>query len=211
MLRRSHFCFVLAGLAGVLPGALRAQGRDTQIGFELGYSHAQFSPVGTPAATQDGSIIAGFLSRRIAGPLSAQIELMLSRRGGGLTAPDATGTFLGTAQLVYIEIPVLARITVPVGRLRPVLLGGGSFAVSVGCELQVEGSDNLEQQRCDGDSATVALAGSDFNAIIGGGLEYTLRSATLRLELRRIVGLRNLAPGQDLKNRVWAVLVGITF
>jgi hypothetical protein len=211
MLRRSQFCLVLAGLVGVLPGALRAQGRDTQIGFELGYSHARFSPVGVSSATQEGSIIAGFLSRRIAGPLSGQIELMLSRRGGGLSAPDASGTFLGTAQLVYIEVPVLARITVPVGRLRPVLLGGGSFAVSVGCELQVAGADNVEQERCDGDSATVALAGSDFNAVFGGGLEYTTRSATLRLELRRIVGLRNLAPGQDLKNRVWAVLAGITF
>ena len=211
MLRRSQFCLVLAGLVGVLPGALRAQGRDTQIGFELGYSHARFSPVGAPTATQEGSIIAGFLSRRIAGPLSGQIELMLSRRGGALSAPDASGTFLGTAQLVYIEVPVLARVAVPVGRLRPVLLGGGSFAVSVGCELQVAGADNIEQERCDGDSATVALAGSDFNAVFGGGLEYTTRSATLRLELRRIVGLRNLAPGQDLKNRVWAVLVGITF
>ena len=210
MHRRSHFSLLLAGLVGVLPGALRAQGRETQIGFELGYSQAKFSPAGTPSATQEGSIVAGVLSRRIAGPLNGQIELMLSRRGGGLSAAAPGGALLG-AQLVYIEVPVLARITVPVGRLRPVLVGGGSFAVSVGCELQVEGTDNIEQERCDGDSATVALAGSDFNAVFGGGLEYTMRSATLRLELRRIVGLRNLAPGQDLKNRVWAVLAGITF
>jgi hypothetical protein len=210
MLRRSHFCLVLAGLIGVLPPGLRAQERGTQIGFELGYSRAQFYPLGTLNESREGSLVAGFVSRRIAGPLSGQIELMMSRKGGGLSAAEAGGTVAGTVQLVYVEIPVLARVVLPIGRLRPVLLGGGSLAVSVGCELQMEGADNIEQERCDGDS-TASLAGSDFSAIFGGGLEYPLRSATLRLEVRRVLGLRNIAAGQELKNRVWAVLLGITF
>jgi hypothetical protein len=210
MLRRSHVYLVLSGLIGVLPRGLPAQERGTQIGLELGYSSAQFRPAGTLNESREGSLVAGFVSRRIAGPLSGQIELMFSRKGGGLSAAGTGGTVLSSVQLVYVEVPLLARVAVPLGRLRPVLIGGGSLAISVGCELQVEGADNLEQAPCDGGSS-VSLAGSDFNAIFGGGLEYPLHSATLRLELRRVIGLRNLSAGEDLKNRVWAVLLGITF
>jgi hypothetical protein len=210
MARRLQLCLVLAGLLGALPGEVRAQEPGTQIGFELGYSRSRFQPVGALDESRDGSLIAGFAARRIAGPLSGQIELMFSRRGGGLSTAGATGPVIGTVQLIYVEVPVLARVAVPIGRLRPVLLGGGSFAISVGCELQVEGGDNIEQERCDGDSS-ISLTGSDFNAIFGGGLEYPWHGATLRLELRRMIGLRNIAPTGDLKNRVWAALLGITF
>ena len=210
MLRRPHVCLLIAGLIGALPRGLCAQDAGTQLGFELGYSRSQFHPVGALNESREGSLVAGFVSRQIAGPLSGQIELMFWRKGGGLSAAGASGTVLGSVQLVYVEVPVLARIAVPLGRLRPVLLGGGSLAVSVGCEVQLEGADNIEQEPCDSGS-NVSLAGSDFNAIFGGGLEYPLPNATLRLELRRVIGLRNIAPGEELKNRVWAVLLGITF
>jgi hypothetical protein len=55
------------------------------------------------------------------------------------------------------------------------------------------------------------LAGSDFSAVLGGGLDYPWRGAHLRLEVRRTIGLRNVATSPDVKNRVWAVLLGITF
>ncbi|HTC25249.1 MAG TPA: porin family protein [Gemmatimonadales bacterium] len=210
MVRRSHAWLLLAGLLGAIPHGVRAQGSATQIGLELGYSRARFQPVGVLDESRDGSLVAGFLSRRIAGPLSGQIELMFSRKGGGLTAVGPNGTISGTVQLVYVEVPVLARLAIPVGRLRPVLVGGGALAISVGCEVQAEAADNIEQQRCDSDS-TVSLAGTDFSAVVGGGVEYAMRAATLRLEVRRILGLRDIAAGEGLKNRVWAVLLGITF
>ena len=211
MVRRPHGCLLLGALLAAVPSGVRAQESGTELGFELGYSDAQFVSSGTGGDSRDGSLIAGFLTRRIAGPVSGQIELMFSRRGGGLSATGASGTIAGTAQLIYVELPLLARLTLPIGRLRPVLLGGGSFAVSVGCELQVAGPDNIEQQPCDGPTATVPLAGSDFSAVLGGGIDYPWKSSHLRLEVRRTIGLRDVAAGQDVKNRVWAVLLGITF
>jgi outer membrane protein with beta-barrel domain len=211
MSRRPRTYLALAVLLGALPRGIRAQEPGTQLGFELGYSRARFQPPGPQSDSRDGSVIAGFVSRRIAGPLSGQIELMFSRRGGGLTAQTAAGTTVGTVQLIYVEVPLLARVTLPVGRLRPVLLGGGSLAVSVGCELQAEGVDNIEQQRCDGAGADPSLAGTDVSAIVGGGLEYPWRGSYLRLEVRRTIGLKNLLANDQLKSRVWAVLAGITF
>ncbi len=211
MSRRPCTHLLIGVLLGALPRGIRAQEPGTHLGFELGYSRARFQPAGAQNDSRDGSLIAGFVSRRVAGPLSGQIELMLSRKGGGLTTQTATGTTVGTVQLIYVEVPLLARLSLPVGRLRPVLLGGGSFAVSVGCELQAEGVDNIEQQRCDGAGTDPSLAGTDFSAIVGGGLEYPWRGSYLRLEVRRTIGLENLLANDPLKNRAWAVLAGITF
>jgi outer membrane protein with beta-barrel domain len=211
MTRRPRDRFLLAALLAAVSSEVRAQEPGTRLGFELGYSQARFVSSGTSGDSRDGSLIAGFLERRIAGPLSGQAELMFSRRGGALSAAGPGGGVAGTAQLIYVEIPVLARLTLPVGRLRPVLLGGGSFAVSVGCELQVAGPDNLEQQPCDGPAATVPLTGSDLSAVFGGGIDYGWKGSHLRLEVRRTIGLRDVAAGQDIRNRVWAVLLGITF
>jgi len=208
---RPRVCLLLGVLLGAVPPGASAQQPRTLLGLELGYSRAQFEPPGTPSESRDGSLIAAFVSQHIAGPLSAQLELMFSRKGGGLSAVSSAGTTSGTAQLIYVEIPLLARVALPIGRLRPVLLGGGSFAISVGCELQVQGLDNIAQQRCDGANANPSLAGTDFNAIVGGGLEYPWRSSYLRLEVRRVVGLHDLSASQQIKNRVWAVVAGITF
>ena len=211
MVRRPLDFFLLGLFLVAVPSGARAQESATQLGLELGYSHAQFVSAGGGGSWRDGSLIAGFLTRRLAGPVSGQLEVMFSRRGGGLSATGAGGTIAGTAQLIYVEVPLLARLTLPVGRLRTVLLGGGSFAVSVGCELQVAGPDNIEQQPCDGPAAVVPVAGSDFSAVLGGGLEYPWKGSHLRLEVRRTIGLRDVATSPDVKNRVWAVLLGITF
>lgn len=209
MSRRPLTCLAIGAMLA-LPRGIRAQEPGTQLGFELGYSRARFEPAGTSSDTRDGSLIAGFLSHRIAGPLSGQVELMFSRKGGRLATQTAAGPTVGMVQQIYVEVPLLVRAELPVGRLRPVLLGGGSVAVSVGCELQAEGIDNVEQQRCDGAGADPSLAGTDISAIVGGGLEYPWRGSYLRLELRRTIGLKNLL-ASDLKNRVWAILAGVTF
>lgn len=210
MVRRPLDCSALALLLAAAPVAVGAQTSATQLGFELGYSQARFAASGTTGDPRDGSVIAGFLTRRFGGPVSGQVEVMFSRRGGGLTATGPGGTVTGSAQLIYVELPLLMRAALPVGRLRPVLLGGGSFAVAVGCELEAVAPGN-EQQPCDGAGAVVPLAGSDFSAVVGGGLEAPFRNSYVRLELRRTIGFRDIAAGQDIKSRVWAVLLGVTF
>ena len=76
MSRRRLACLVISVLLGAIPRGVRAQQPGAQLGFELGYSRARFQPAGSLSESRDGSLIAGFVSRRIAGPLSGQIELM---------------------------------------------------------------------------------------------------------------------------------------
>lgn len=198
-------------LLGAVAGGLHAQGSRRALGFELGYSRASFVPGGL-SGVREGSLIGGFIGQRISGPVSAQIELLVSTKGGALAVDTPSGPTRAAVQLVYIELPLLARVALPLGRrLHPVVLGGGSYALSVGCEFQLDVPGAFGQLRCDQAGTGLELVQSDLSAILGGGLEYLWHRSTVRLELRRFIGLRNVVEGGEGKNRAWVALFGITF
>jgi hypothetical protein len=208
--RPSRFIPMLGLLLGAAaPSLLSAQEDDTGVGFELGYSRASFAPGGLTDA-HEGSLIGGFFSQRLAGPLSAQVELLFTTKGGSMSLATPAGPTRAAIQLVYVELPLLARVTLPLGRrVRPVLLGGGSYALSVGCEFQIPGA--FGEARCDQAGSGLELAKSDLSVIVGGGVEYAWRTSAVRLELRRFVGVRDVVQGGEGRNRVWVLLFGITF
>jgi hypothetical protein len=209
--RPSRFIVIVGVCLGAGPSGLRAQGGRTGLGFEVGYSRASFAPSSLTEA-REGSLIGGFISQRVSGPLSGQIELLFATKGGALTAATPDGPVRAAVQLVYIEVPLLARATVPLGRrLKPILLGGGSYALSVGCEFQVEVPGAFGQVPCDQSGTGLQLVKSDMSAIVGGGLEYAWGSSAVRLELRRFIGLRTVVEGSEGKNRAWVALFGVTF
>jgi len=198
-------------LLGAVPGGLHAQDTRRALGLELGYSRASFAPGGLSGA-REGSLIGGFIGQRISGPVSAQIELLFTTKGGALPVNTPAGPASAAVQLVYIELPLLARVALPLGRrLNPVLLGGGSYALSVGCEFQVDAAVAFGELRCDQAGTGLELVRSDMSAIAGGGVEYRWGGSTVRLELRRFIGLRNVVAGGQGKNRAWVAIVGITF
>src|SRR6476660_6394556 len=141
MIRRpARFIIILGLFLGAAPSVACAQGTRppdrTVLGFELGYSRASFEPSGG-TGTRQGGMIGGFIAQRLGSLFAAQAELVFTKKGGSLPAATPTGSTAAAVQLVYVEAPVMARVTLPVGnRLRPVLFGGGSFALSVGCEFQ---------------------------------------------------------------------------
>lgn len=217
MTRRSaRFTLILVLFLGVAPSVAPAQGvrppDRTLLGFEVGFSSSSFEPsAGTGA--REGGMIGSFVAQRLSNLFSAQVELVFTKKGGSLPAVTPTGSTAAAVQLVYVEAPVLARVTLPVGsRLRPVLFGGGSFALSVGCEFQVEVQGVVAESRCDQPGTGLELSSTDWSAILGGGIEYAWkRSTEIRLEIRRFIGLHNVVEGSEGKNRAWVALFGITF
>lgn len=190
------------------PGAAGQLSR-TQIGFQVGYSRAGFSGEPTLSESREGSLFGVFVDRRIAGPAGVQLEFLLAKKGGGLSSAVG-GTPVGIGvQLVYVEMPLLARLTIPTaGAVRPSLFGGGAFALNIGCDFQTEIPGQVLQQGCD-EAGGVSISSTDVSAIAGGGVVWRTGGSEARLELRRGVGLEAVTPG--VKNRVWAVLFGITF
>jgi hypothetical protein len=208
----------LTASAQAVPAAPPSPPRVRQpviLGLQAGYSESGFvGGDGTANENRAGSLFGVFVDRRLTGPLQAQFELFLAKKGGGFTSALGDVPVRISAQLVYLELPVLARLVIPVGssRLRPVLFGGGSVSFNIGCEFQAEVPSQVVQVGCN-DSAGVGipLHEVDFGLIAGGGLEYRRRGTAFRLEFREVFGQREVLADDVLKNRTWAILFGFTF
>jgi hypothetical protein len=207
---------VVAALALAAPVAARAQTSGTTLGFELGFSEAGFvGGAGGLNESRQGTLFGVFLDRHIAGPIDGEAALFFAKKGGGLSVGLQDVPIRISAQLVYLELPLLARIRLPVGRfpIRPVAFGGGSVNFNIGCEFQAEVAGEIGQVPCrdtTGAGGGVALRTIDFGAIVGGGIEYGWRSSAIRLEFREHFGLRPILADDPTKNRTWAILLGLT-
>ncbi|HET7599433.1 MAG TPA: outer membrane beta-barrel protein [Gemmatimonadales bacterium] len=204
----------VAALLLSTPAGARAQAPATTLGLELGYSQAGFvGGTGALDESRQGTLFGAFVDRRIAGPLAAEVALFFSKKGGGISGAVEGVPVRISAQLVYLEVPLLARIAVPVGRfpLRPVVFGGGSLNFNIGCEFQAEVPGQVAQIPCRDSTGTgVEPHTVDFGAVVGGGFEYAWATSAIRLEFREHFGLRRVVPDDPLKNRAWAILFGVT-
>jgi hypothetical protein len=205
---RSH---LLAACLLLTATPLAAQDEHSDIGFQVGYSRARFSDDQSGLGeSRSGSLFGVFVGSNLAGPLSAQLELFLAKKGGGLSTAVESVPVRVSVQLVYLEFPLLARFKIPVGgRLHPNVFGGGSLALNIGCDIQAEIPGVIEQQACD-EAGDIELNTVDAGAVVGAGFEYDWRDSNARLEIRQTFGLREVAPGDPAKNRAWAILFGIT-
>jgi hypothetical protein len=194
-----------------VPPAGWAQRARSEVGFQLGYSNAGFTgQTDQLSESREGTLFGLFWDRDLAGPVSGQVELLFVKKGGGLSGQVQDIPVRISVQLVYVELPVLARISVPTGRRwRPTVFGGASLALTIGCDFQAEVPGQVVQQRCD-EAGGVALAGTDFGLIAGGGLEYQWRASAVRFEFRQEFGLKRVTTS-DVRNRAWALLLGLTF
>lgn len=194
-----------------LAAPLAAQDEHADLGFQLGYSRARFSGEQSGLGeSRNGSLFGVFLGTPVAGPFNLQGELFLIKKGGGLSTTVETIPVQVSIQLIYLELPVLARFVIPVGgRLHPNVFGGGSVALNLGCDIQAEVPGLVAQQACD-EAAGLEVNSFDYAAVIGAGIEYDWRKSNARLEIRQTIGLREVAPGDPAKNRLWAILFGIT-
>ncbi|HET8624159.1 MAG TPA: porin family protein [Gemmatimonadales bacterium] len=187
------------------------QKEHSDLGFQLGYSRARFSGDQSGIGeSRTGSLFGAFIGTPLAGPLNVQAEIFLAKKGGGLSTTIAAVPVQVSVQLIYLEVPLLARIVIPVGgRLHPNVFGGGSVALNVGCDIQAEVPGLVSQEACD-EAGTLQVNTFDLGAVVGAGVEYDWRKSNARLEIRQTFGLREVAPGGLVKNRVWAILFGIT-
>jgi hypothetical protein len=190
---------------------LAAQDEHSDLGFQLGYSRASFSSdVGGLSESRSGSLFGVFVGAPLAGPLSGQAELFLAKKGGGLSAVVNNTPVQVSVQLVYLELPLLARFAIPVGgRLHPNLFGGGAVALNIGCDIQAEIPGVLEQEACD-EAGDVSVTTFDLGYVFGAGIEYDWRDSNARIEIRRTIGVRDVTAKDPTQNRAWALLFAIT-
>jgi hypothetical protein len=212
--RALHICLLLLAL----PTALSAQRgtfvprRRAAVGAEVGYSRTTLGgPDANGLRSRQGAITGIFLQTPLAGPLSLRPELHFALKGGRAQATVEGG---GTAQLdielAYLEVPVLLRVGLPRGRIRPMLFGGPAGALQIGCDLQLIGPDQPVRSTCGAADFTV-FRELDLSYVIGGGLEVRWPQSALSLEGRYTGGLRSVLEGFDVRNRGFGVVLALTF
>lgn len=210
------------GVAVCLAGGSAAAQAGAAVGAEVGYSRADL--IGEDSDLVDarqGAITGVYLHLPLTPMISVRPELLFSLRGGRTlvlltgrdTIPDEVAEL--DIELAYLELPVLARLVLPRGRIRPAVFGGPSLALQIGCDFLFETSDSLSRFTCGeevGQQVVNQVREWDVAWIAGAALELHLPRTTLALQGRYTAGFRSILEGPlDLRNRGVAVLFGLTF
>jgi hypothetical protein len=202
---------VPVALAAQGPGRFR--GPRATVGGQLGYSRSSLGgPDAQGLSSHQGALSGVYLQLPVGGPVSFRPELLFALKGGRAQAAVVGGGVVDIdIGLAYLELPALLRIERPTGRFRPVLFGGPSVALQIGCDLQVIDPSNPFRAECDQQVNVPAFRQFDLGLVVGTGIEVRWPGSALSLEARYMLGFRSVLEEVDIRNRAVGVLVAMTF
>ena len=204
------------GIAICLMAVARDAGAQERsaVGAQVGYSRADLTGENSDLVeSRQGAVTGVYLHLPLNPVVSVRPEVLFSLKGGRILARvEGTSTIaLVDIELAYLELPVLARLTLPRGRFRPVVFGGPSAGLQIGCDFLINTPTDSTHRTCGQDEAT-QVREWDLGWIAGAAIEMHLQRTTLALQGRYSAGFRSVLDGSvDLRNRGMAVLFGLTF
>jgi Outer membrane protein beta-barrel domain len=198
---------------GLVAGARAAAQTTAAVGAEVGYSRADLTGENADLVdSRQGAIAGVYFHLPLNAAVSVRPEFLFTVKGGNIVS-RITGSddlALVDIELAYLELPLLGRLTLPRGRFRPVVFGGPSVGVQIGCDLQIFTPADTVDGTC-GENVT-GVSEWDYGWIAGAAIEMHLPRTTLALQGRYSAGFRSVVEGTvDLKNRGMAILFGLTF
>ena len=130
-----------------------------------------------------------------------QAEVLYSQKG----ADEGEGADAGTYALDYVEIPVLARVAIPVTRLADAgVYAGPSFGIPVNGEF-----------RSDIEAVPDIDYGDDLSTDVGVAVGVDFYSGPVGIDLRYTTGLKDVFDGvrglTDVRNQAFTVSLGYRF
>lgn len=173
-------------------------------GLKGGLNFASFSldpePEGGSTSSQTGIAGGLFLELDLLGPLDIQVEGLFSQKGSKFES-DAGGE--SSTTLSYLEVPVLAKISIP---LAPTM----SYNVHAGPALGFKLSESFDPEL---NSDEDFYKGSDLGAVVGLGLKFNALVSFVTIDARYTLGLSNVLDSDngEAKNRSLTLLVGLGF
>jgi hypothetical protein len=180
----------------------------------VGYSRADLTGENANRVeSRQGAVTGVYLHLPMNSVVSVRPEVLFSIKGGRILTllEDSPDVALVDIELAYLELPVLARLTLPRGRYRPALFGGPSVGLQIGCDFGVTSPDTTVHVTC-GQTSESGIREWDLGWIVGAAVEMHLPRTTLALQGRYSAGFRSVIEGPvDLRNRGIALLFGLTF
>jgi len=143
--------------------------------------------------------------RAFIGLVAIQPELLYVQKGAKCDVDPFTGTDIGetyTVKLDYLQLPVLAAMSVPLPSLvKPRIFAGPYVAYN----LKAQGSyANASPTDLD------FIKAFDYGAVVGIGTDLDFLIAKVMLDGRYTFGLASIhEDGDDVKNRTISVMVGL--
>lgn len=208
-----RFTPIAVAIAFLLAGSpVLAQGID--IGARAGVTFATVGGDDVEGVSSKSGISLGAHLAFDLGPLfSLRPEMNYMQKGSGVEDPDLLGDL--TLNLTYLQIPVLAQVTVP----NPVgpsfyFFAGPAVEIETGCTAEFEGGGISASVDCDNPDADLLTRKSvTWGVVGGGGVGFGLGVGEATLGVRYDYGLTSIddsAAEADIKNRAFSVMVGYT-
>ena len=170
------------------------QNSSSPKGLKLGFNFANVSIENFDGtSTNTGFTLGGFFNYTM-GNILLQPEILFSQKGYEFNTSFSNQT----VNITYLEIPVLAKISLPFSGLNPSLLIGPALGIKLSATLERNGqSSDLE-----------GLKSMDLGIIFG--IDGKLGNLPMILDIRYNLGLTSIADGGSLKNRVFSIMLGYT-
>jgi hypothetical protein len=180
------------------------------VGVQVGYSRTDLAlgAGGNLLNSRQGAITGVYLQFPVRDFLAIRPELLFSLKGGRTFANVKGEPSDIDIELAYLELPLLLRVSIPTGAVRPVLFAGPAVAIQIGCDFTF--AIDSTRATCGQDTLT-NVREWDFGVVGGGGLEMRLRRATVALEARYTVGTRSVLEDVALKNRAFGLVLALMF
>ncbi len=166
-----------------------------------------------------GAAFGGFVNYSINDNIAVQPELLFSMKGA---KSEFEEEILGvkfsmkeTMKLSYLEIPILAKVSIPMeGKVKPVLLIGPSLGILLSAKDKIEMEAAGVSASAEVDIKEI-IKPIDFGLVFGGGVDVAeLGPGNLTVDARYTLGLTSIDDsGLDLsmKNGVISVMAGYSF
>jgi hypothetical protein len=198
-------------LAAAGPAASAYVEKGIILGINL--SNLTGKDLGVDWRTKAGFFGGFALTLPLADFFSIQPGIFYSQKGARHEEPFDSGKIRTQMRLSYFDLPVVARIALPLGpegQYRPYVLGGASYSLKLSSKLQTDYVDYYETPIEEG--TLEGLKKSGLNLILGGGFDFAIQNGRLLLEARYSRSLATIsAEGQEIRLNVVSILVGFLF
>lgn len=158
-----------------------------------------------------GICAGGFITCRLSDLFAIQPELLFTMKGAKAEEEVFGETMKVTMKMNYLEIPVLAKLSIPTpGTVKPSLFVGPSLAIKLSGKAKVEYAGESAEADIE------ELKSTDFGLVFGGGIDFALGQGKLTVDARYTLGLTTTREPEDeeevdVKNGVISIMVGYSF
>jgi len=163
--------------------------------------------------TKVGFTAGGTLTFPLSDFFAIQPGIFYSQKGARYQDVFAEGTVRTSMFLNYFDIPVVARLSLPLGmdsKIRPYLLGGASYSLKLSSKIRTDLVDYYETPLEEGDVEGIKKSGT--NLVLGAGVDLLSPSGRFLFEVRYSRSLQTISTeGPDIRLNVFSIIAGFSF